>query len=285
MITYGHEEYIAMAIEGVLIQHCDFNVELIIGDDCSPDNTEQIVKSYIFNHPHGSWIKYKRHDNNIGMHANAMWAFEQCTGDYVAICEGDDFWTDPLKLSKQVRFLETHTDFSGCCHQSLVIKNGIQSGLFCLNTPSIIGLDDLLGKRIFHTASVVFRSSVVSLILKAPKVLSGDRLTNFLILFSGKLKYFEDIMCVYRLNFGGLATTTTIKDQKSDLLAIAYLKSINPDFPSHKYKSYVYATIGLNKNGSYWARLYYLCLYFVFSFVDFPKNLKQIFNFIRKKPS
>ncbi len=110
MITYGHEKFIAKAIEGVLMQQCDFNVELIIANDNSPDNTDEIIKSIIANHSNSSWISYSNHTSNKGMMLNFIWALKQVKGKYIALCEGDDYWTDPLKLQKEVDFLEKNKD-------------------------------------------------------------------------------------------------------------------------------------------------------------------------------
>jgi glycosyltransferase involved in cell wall biosynthesis len=114
MITYGHEQYIKQAIEGVLIQQCDFAVELIIANDCSPDNTDNVVDQFMENHPNSNWIKYTRHNSNKGMILNFIWALEQANGKYIALCEGDDYWTDALKLQKQVDFLEVNPKSSMC---------------------------------------------------------------------------------------------------------------------------------------------------------------------------
>lgn len=118
MITYNHEKFIAEAIEGVLTQEADFPIELIIADDCSPDLTFKIVQHYIDNHKYGSWIRYQRHSTNIGMMPNLIWALENARGKYISICEGDDYWSHPLKLKKQVSFLDAnplmafvHTDY------------------------------------------------------------------------------------------------------------------------------------------------------------------------------
>ena len=106
MITYNHEKYIQQAIEGVLMQKINFHIELIIADDTSPDQTENIVKKIIVEHPNGHWIKYTKHKFNKGVSKNFTWALKQAKGKYIALCEGDDYWTDPLKLQKQVDFLE-----------------------------------------------------------------------------------------------------------------------------------------------------------------------------------
>jgi len=114
MITYGHEKFIEQAINGVLMQECDFEVELIIANDCSPDKTGQVVKNILENHPRSSWIKYIKHKKNLGMTPNFLFALNQCKGVFVAMCEGDDYWTNPLKLQKQVDFLEANKEYSIC---------------------------------------------------------------------------------------------------------------------------------------------------------------------------
>jgi glycosyltransferase involved in cell wall biosynthesis len=114
MITYAHESFIREAIEGILMQNTTFEVELIIADDNSPDNTSAIVKSFE-SQSNFHWIKYTKHSKNKGMTPNFIWALEQCKGKYVALCEGDDYWTDPLKLQKQVDFLEENPEYGLVC--------------------------------------------------------------------------------------------------------------------------------------------------------------------------
>src|SRR5690606_34101688 len=116
MITYNHEAYIKQAIEGILMQQTNFDVELIIADDCSTDRTETIIRELIENHSENFKIKYYRHDINIGMMPNFIFSLKKCTGKYIALCEGDDYWTDPLKLQKQVDFLEGNPEYGICFH-------------------------------------------------------------------------------------------------------------------------------------------------------------------------
>lgn len=101
MITYGHEKFIKQAIEGVLMQQCDFEVELIVANDCSPDNTDNVIKEILQTDKRASWIKYTRQEKNLGVTANLLFALQKCEGNYIAFCEGDDYWTDALKLQKQ----------------------------------------------------------------------------------------------------------------------------------------------------------------------------------------
>jgi glycosyltransferase involved in cell wall biosynthesis len=122
MITYGHEKFIAEAINGVLMQECEFDVELIISNDCSPDNTDEVVRKIIQNHPDANLIKYTKHNENKGMMPNFIWALQQAQGKYIALCEGDDYWIDPLKLQKQVDFLEANEDYV-LIHSDIFLKN------------------------------------------------------------------------------------------------------------------------------------------------------------------
>src|ERR1035437_6654292 len=116
MITYMHENFIRQAIESVLIQETKFRFESIIADDCSPDKTPEIVNEIISTHSKGYRIKYFRQKENLGMNSNGIFALSKCIGKYIALCEGDDYWTDPYKLQKQVIFLETNSHIAGCFH-------------------------------------------------------------------------------------------------------------------------------------------------------------------------
>src|ERR1019366_2115974 len=109
---------IAEAIEGILMQKTNFPFELIIANDASKDNTDDVIKDLIKKHPNGHLVKYFSQENNLGMIPNFIFALEQCKGKYVAMCEGDDYWTDPFKLQKQVDFLEANADFNICCHET-----------------------------------------------------------------------------------------------------------------------------------------------------------------------
>lgn len=112
MLTYKHEPYIKEAIEGVLMQEVDFPVELIIADDNtnSDNTTPEIIEDCVKNHPNGSWVNYTRHQENKGMVLNFAWTLDQCQGKYIAICDGDDYWTDPKKLKYQVEEFEKHEE-------------------------------------------------------------------------------------------------------------------------------------------------------------------------------
>ena len=214
MITYAHEKYIRQAIEGVLMQDINFEVELIIADDNSPDNTEQVVLDIASSHPNGKWIKYTKHNKNKGMMPNFIWTLEQCKGKYIAMCEGDDYWTDPNKLQKQVDFLEGNEEYVLCFHNVLIQddkeimkKDAISDHLG--NTMSMI---DLAKGNFIHTPSVVFRNNfeLPNWYYSLPL---GDWPLYLIIIKNKKIKKLDDVMCVYREHPNGIWSQTT-KNQK-----------------------------------------------------------------------
>ncbi len=206
MITYGHEMFIRQAIEGVLMQEFDSEIELIIANDCSPDSTDAVIQEVIKHHPRGFWIQYSRHNSNIGMMPNFIFALEQCTGKYIALCDGDDYWTDPLKLQKQVDFLENNDGFSMCFHDAVVLHNNKKVDFYVNKNKTVFSTDDLFNRHFIPTASIVFRN-----ILDYPEwfthVASGDRLLVLLVSEIGKIKCLDDVMAVYRLHNGGVSNT------------------------------------------------------------------------------
>lgn len=214
MITFGHEKYIEESINGVLSQVLEGKIELLISDDCSPDDTERIVNKIIAEHPNGSWIKYIKHSENKGAIPNFAWSISQAKGKYIAICEGDDYWTDPLKLQKQIDFLDHNKDYSICFHHvdevdengKLISEKIIQSEI----EEKEYTIDDLSKGNFIHTPSVVFRKNVQTLpdfFIFSPL---GDYPLHMINASYGKIKYFPDTMAVYRVGAGIWSSQTRI---------------------------------------------------------------------------
>ena len=111
VITYNQATYIKSAIESILDQDLNENFEVLVCDDCSVDNTKQVVRSIIDSRAsERGKINYRRHSENLGYRNNFIWAMKQVQSDYIAFCEGDDYWADTTKLSKQVAFLDKNHD-------------------------------------------------------------------------------------------------------------------------------------------------------------------------------
>lgn len=115
IITFNHAEFIAKALDSVLMQRTSFDYEIAVGDDCSNDGTREIIQDY-----HRRWPRKIRpvlHAKNIGMMRNFTETMGECRGDYIAILEGDDYWTDPDKLQLQAEYLDQHPDCALCHHR------------------------------------------------------------------------------------------------------------------------------------------------------------------------
>lgn len=160
MLTYLHSKYIRQAINGVLIQECNFPIELIIADDKSPDDTEDIVNEFLENHPKKHLVKYTRHKENKGMHGNFQWMTDQARGKYIAQCEGDDYWTDPHKLQKQVDFLEENPDYGMVYTKARVYEEKTQK-FWNLSVGSKINKKgDVLYKNPIPSLTTLYRSDL-----------------------------------------------------------------------------------------------------------------------------
>ena len=173
MISYQHAAYIRQAVESILSQDVDFPIELVIGDDCSRDDTGAICDEFAARDPRVRLLPRQR---NLGVMPNFSRTLLACRGEYIAICEGDDYWTDPLKLSKQAAFLDSHHDHAGTTHQAQIIIDDRPARLFKENVPATLTTTDLVGGRLFHTASVMFRRPVLDLFCNAPLVLACQHL-------------------------------------------------------------------------------------------------------------
>lgn len=239
MITYMHEDYIAKAIEGVLMQKVDFEVELIIVDDASPDNTKMVVNDYNRTHPNGCWIRYVRHEKNVGVLNNFAFSLQKCRGKYIALCEGDDFWTDPLKLKTQVDFLNEHEGYTACAHNALIMFELLNNQQRVFNNRDCncdFYFHNFLGHRPFHTASLFFRAKYLNHMYLMPEIFSGDRFLFLLVSQFGPIYYSNKIMCVYRKNIYGISQNVNsyflLKDKNmlkafnniSNIDKIAFLK-------------------------------------------------------------
>ncbi|OXB16127.1 glycosyltransferase family 2 protein [Flavobacterium reichenbachii] len=248
MITYGHEKFIEEAINGVLMQDVDFDVELIISNDASPDGTDEIVKSIIQNHPRGNWIRYVKHEENIGMMLNSQFVLEAGKGEFIAICEGDDYWTDSLKLKKQVGFLEKNPDYVMCFHRCQVLLFEDEEKKFIDQPLEEIdyeySLYGLLYKWNIPTASIVFKNVFLNKNNTFPKeflkVHSGDiALASYLFQF-GKFYLFKEIMCVYRVF--GLGVSVSHKSLRMIHYRTNLYYKIN-EYYNFKYEEEIYQAL------------------------------------------
>ena len=207
-IAYNHELYIRDAIESFLIQKVDFNYEIIIHDDASTDKTAEIIKEYEQKYPnliYGIYEKENQYKQNI---SNMSWLlnmeYNVCRGKYIAICEGDDYWTDCHKLQLQVNYMETHPECILSLHNAL--KLNCQDGTMKTINPydgdieKDISAEEIIMQYHGHppTASMFYRKKLIKMpdfFYKAPVGDYPRMLYGFLV---GKVHYDSRIMSVYR---------------------------------------------------------------------------------------
>lgn len=117
--TYNHEKYLMDALDGILIQQVDFPVEVLIGEDCSSDNSKEILINYQKLYPGLFNVFYREH--NYGPFNNFNDLYKRANGQYIVVLETDDFWFDPLKLKKEVSYLDNHSDVFEVAHNCIMI--------------------------------------------------------------------------------------------------------------------------------------------------------------------
>ena len=218
--TYNHEKYIAEAIESVLRQETTFTYELVIGEDCSTDNTRAIVLAYKEQYP--DKIRLLLPDKNLGMIPMYKATYSLCTGKYVAWLDGDDYWTDPLKLQKQVSFLIQNPDYVLCFHNVNVLDQ-LKNTTYDAGGPKYKYPDDTLSYEHFLQPGNINPISAPSVVYRnvlGPELPAWyfdlpypDLGLYFLLLEHGKFKYLNEIMSIYRIHKGGAWSGETLYKQ------------------------------------------------------------------------
>ena len=206
-ITYGHENFIEQTLDGVFMQDYKGEIEFIISNDHSPDATDRVIKDYLSvkEIPINFIIKYTQHEVNKGMMTNFIWALEQASGKYIALCEGDDYWTDPLKLQKQVEFLETNQEYVLTFHPVQILNtDGVLVEDFITKVPENYEYQKTLasGNNYIHTPSVLFRNIITSFPPEFMLSPIGDYFLYMILTNHGKIKIMNDTMAVYRQGVG-----------------------------------------------------------------------------------
>ena len=227
MITYNHERFVAQAIESVLMQTADFPVELVIGEDGSTDGTRAICAEYARAHP--SRVRLLPGGRNLGVVANMVRTLAACRGPYIALCEGDDYWTDPNKLQKQVAWLDGHPAASFCFHPCRIESAGPAD-----SAKSADGVHRLTGagsREVFEdsralvmwcvvpTVSAMARKSMLPDFGNEWKTAPvGDWPLFFHLGMRGPFGCLKETMAVYRLHGGSAWSSRDVETQRKTAL-------------------------------------------------------------------
>ncbi len=218
IITYNQHKFIRKAIDSALAQQTTFPVEILVGDDFSTDGTRDIIRDYEQRHP--GRVKGVLHERNLGKNGglNLLEALKLAKGEYYALMDGDDYWTDPLKIQKQADQLDAHPDYSAVFHNALITyEDGRPAHL--LNGPDMkpfYTLDDLIGETeiwFMATSSTMFRNNIREYPNWFRESSSGDIPRLILKAKLGKIGYLPDVMSVYRKNPAGASFHDNERDE------------------------------------------------------------------------
>jgi len=259
VLAYNHEPFLRQALDGVLGQLVDFDYEVIVGEDCSTDQTRRIVRDYEQRYP--ALLKPIYHPHNVGMGANFHACLQACQGQYIALLEGDDYWTSPLKLQRQVAWLDQHPDFTICFHPVL---DHYEDGSRPDAAPhrfkqDVYTFDDFLTPiyTIVSTSATMLRNVRPTWPAWLFTVKPIDFSLVLLYTELGKAKLLPEVMSAYRIHAGGIwSGTPRYLNIKSFLLMYRQLwlhyaaTSHGPKLRRHLFDLYlttanVYANSGL----------------------------------------
>jgi glycosyltransferase involved in cell wall biosynthesis len=226
--AYNHEEYIRSALEGFVSQITDFGFEILVSDDASTDGTAAVIREFEKQYPELIRPFYLT-ENMFSKGAGKIYEdilFPNARGKYVALCEGDDYWTEPTKLQQQVGFLESHPEYSACVHNTTLhycsgdiadelliapmgdhdveFENVIKGPANAYHTSSVVAKKDILAERTdFYKASIAHGFADYSWSLQ--------------LRLHGKIRFIDKPMSVYRINSNPSAWSSGVDGQYKKL--------------------------------------------------------------------
>ena len=219
-LTYNHAPYIKDTLDGFILQKTEFPFIVIVHDDASSDGTPDIIKDYVAKYPDKIFPilekdnQYSKMDGSLREVINS--AVEVTNAPYVALCEGDDYWTDPLKLQKQVDFLESHPEYSMCCHRVDVLDENTSN--IDTECSTIQDKDyehsEIQATLTIPTCSVVMRTECIKNYPVDKDFIVGDNVLWATCRSFGKVRGFNDVMGVYRRVSTGWTAQTVHYDKK-----------------------------------------------------------------------
>lgn len=279
VITYGHQDYIQQTLQGILNQECNFSFEVIISNDNSPDATDEVIQQTLKNYKNPSNIHYFYHTNNLGMMKNFEFVLKKASGNYIAVCDGDDYWTDNSKLQKQYDYHIENKDIVFSFHNAKRYDEATNSfypyvGLEQFQDKKVISLSKLFvrGGGTFPTSSAMFKKELID---DFPVYFHEYGVTDTPLLYhaitKGNIGYLADAMVVYRstlTNWSSKNANFEVKykhyNQKK------YANSIFNKITNYAYNKYV------NINN---AHLTYQVIY---AYCEIQDNLFKRFEFFLK---
>lgn len=221
IITYNQKDYISQCVDGVLMQQIDFPFEIIIGDDNSTDGTREILIEYQKKYPEIITLNLRKEKGKgIPGKENFVTTLQMCKGEYISLCDGDDYWTDPLKLQKQISFLETNTEYVMHSANAMQISTDPEFNnkpIFNNSTDSIFELKDFLLNNNIVACTTMFRNIDFRFPKSFKNVAFGDWFLHVILMKNTGLKIYrsKDIFSAYRIHDKGVMNTLGISNNYS----------------------------------------------------------------------
>lgn len=279
-LTYNHEKYLRQCLDGIATQRTNFVFESLIHDDASTDKTMDIIQEYQTMHP-GMFYPICQKENQFvkeNFLVGEVFNFPRARGKYIALCEGDDYWTDENKLQKQVDFLESHPDFSAVVHQCARLNQNTGEFTYRPMEKSELTIEDMLRETPAQTATFMFRKDILDGV-QIPNVFSGDKAYLILMALKGRVACLPDCMSVYRKNDGGVSKHVSLSNIRLDLRLPEWGRLLNVSFPYYRHKSFIYETMmNYSYDISLCEKWQYFVIFSVLSFSYFPKNMRRVYK-------
>lgn len=254
--VYNHEQYIRQCLEGFVMQKTNFRFEAIVHDDASTDGSAAIIREYAEKYPdiikpiYEIENQYSKRDGSLTRIMNAA-----CKGKYIAVCEGDDYWIDPLKLQKQFDFMEEHSDYMLCGTNGLVLwDHGVNAPEYFHRRfiSSELTPENTIGKWPFPTASLFYRKELLNYLddFKC-KIYSGDIRLMLVALANGRIWSFGDVTTIYRRNNDMNSSTNRVKSKNDHgefyFGQMIQLYSAYNEYTNHHFEYIINKSLAIDK--------------------------------------
>src|SRR5574344_1074416 len=238
--TYNHSSFIERTLNGFLMQKTTFKYEILIHDDASTDGTDEIIKKFEKQYPDiikPIYQKENQYHKNINI--TRTFQYPRAKGKYIAICEGDDYWIDSLKLQKQIDFLEYHDDYCLCANNAFIMLNDKTDACIFNHFPKSkeIKIADIVENWIIPTASIVIKKVILDKLPEwTSKMFNGDMTVTIFAATCGRIYMMSDIMCVYNYSTSNDSFSSIMKNKQIQALDNQIIMYKNFDeFTSFKY--------------------------------------------------
>ena len=298
-LTYNHEPYIRQTLNSFLLQKTNFPFEIVIHDDASTDNTANIIKEYTEKYPNifNPLLQKENQRSKLGGGMNPKFNYPRAKGKFIAFCDGDDYWIDPLKLQKQVDFLKRNRECSFVFHKTKrfnEIKQIFVESIPFEVTKEVLNVNEFFKIKAVPTCSIMFKNSVEFVKFNHSH---GDFALYCTLISNGKAGYIKDEMAVYRLNEGGVSRNNNsfnyLKRRINELKIESKYESFTNEVKKQVKGAYIYQVyklinlhngqLSLNEKKQYFLILFSEILNWKKLDISFSKVLKIFFNaFFRK---